>query len=483
MCQKAHRPWGRSEVNFWIKETTIRFSIAIPAIFAACSASLFAQLPSIGGCTVFPANNVWNTRIDKLPVDANSAAYVASANATNNKLHPDFGHGTIVTGGMPYNLVPGTQPKYPVSFYYSGDPGPYPIPSDVNIEQGSDRHAILIDTTNCVLYELFNLTGSGSSWSAGSGAIWKLNSNALRADGYESADAAGLPIFPGLVRYDEVSAGHINHALRFTIDHTRGAHIWPARSSASSLTGDQYPPMGQRFRLKASYDISGFPAPVQVILTALKEYGMILADNGTSWHLSGVGDLNWDDDTMHALTQVTGDNFEAVDESSLMVDPNSAEASGSDSSSGSSEVPTGWVYVISKLSGKCLDMTGGAGATFNGDPAQQWSCLNTANQTFEFSSVTGGYEVTVKGSGLQLDIRGGPSATGDGVVLQQWKWVGGTNQIFNAVPTSNGYFNIKPENSGLCVEVAGASVNNGARVQQNACTGDDNQQWKFVPAQ
>lgn len=459
----------------------MRFSIAF-TLLTACSASLYAQLPNIGGCTVFPANNVWNTRIDSLPVDANSAAYIASANATNNKLHPDFGHGTILTGGMPYNLVPGSQPKYPVSFYYSGDPGPYPIPSNVNIELGSDHHAILIDTTNCVLYELFNLSGSGSSWSAGSGAIWSLNSNALRPDNLNSADAAGLPIFPGLVRYEEVASGAINHALRVTIDHTRNAHIWPARSEASSLSGTQYPPMGQRFRLKASYNISGFPAPVQVILTALKQYGMILADNGTSWHLSGVGDEAWDDTTMHALTQVTGDNFEAVDESSLMADVNSGEVN-TGTTPVTPTVPTGWVYVVAKNSGKCLDLTGGSSATYAGDPAQQWTCLNGANQTFQFTPVTGGYEVSVKLSGMQLDIRGGPAATNGGAILQQWPYWGGSNEIFQVTANSDGTFTIKPVNSGLCVEVSGNSTINGARIDQNACTGAANQEWQLLTAE
>ncbi len=450
---------------------------------AATAACLSAQVPTIGGCTVFPADNVWNTRVDSLPVDSNSAAYVASANATNNKLHPDFGHGTMLTGGMPYNLVSSSTPKYPVSFYYSGDPGPYPIPAGVLIEGGSDHHAIMINTTSCVLYEIFNLSGSGSSWSAGSGAIWSLNSNALRPDNLESANAAGLPIFPGLVRYDEVASGHINHALLFTIDHTRGAHIWPARSSASRLTGTQYPPMGQRFRLKASYDISGFPAPVQVILTALKEYGMILSDNGTSWHLGGVGDLRWNDDVMHTLTQVTGDNFEAVDESSLIVDPNSAKTGTSGSGgSGPSTVPTGWVSMVAQNSGKCLDLTGGWGATFAGDPAQQWACFNTPNQIVQFKPVSGGYEITVQLSGMQLDIRGGPSATAPGVVLQQWPYWGGKNQIFHVTGNANGTFTIRPVNSGLCLEVAGNSGNNGAAIEQNTCSGAANQQWQVVAA-
>ena len=196
-----------------------------PFLFMAAAAVASAQVHNFAGCAVFPADNVWNTRIDNLPVDRNSAAYVASANATNNKLHPDFGHG----GGMPYNIVSGNQAKTPVSFYYSGDPGPYPIPSDVNIESGSDHHAMLLDNTNCVVYEIFNLQKQANgSWLAGSGMMFPLNSNAMHPAGLTSADAAGLPILPGEIMYDEVMSGQITHALRLTIDHTRNQFIPPS---------------------------------------------------------------------------------------------------------------------------------------------------------------------------------------------------------------------------------------------------------------
>lgn len=307
--------------SFVEKRLLRRFSLPL-FLLAVTPLVSAAQPPEFGGCTILPPDNVWNTPIDMLPVDPNSDAYIQSMNATNSRLHPDFGYG----GGMPYNLVAGSQPKVPVTFYYGGDPGPYPIPSNVNIQSGSDHHAILIDTTYCVLYELFNLSKQASGWRAGSGAIFPLNSNALRPAGLSSGDAAGLPILPGEVRFDEVAAGHIDHALRLTADHTRNQYIWPARNAASLLTGTQYPPMGQRFRLKASFDISSYPAPVQVILQCLKTYGLILADNGTSWHLTGMGDPSWDDTVLHAMTRVTGGNFEAVDESFLIVDPNSAQA-------------------------------------------------------------------------------------------------------------------------------------------------------------
>lgn len=288
--------------------------------------------PSIAGCQVFPANNIWNTPVDSLPVDTRSATYVDTIGA-GRVVHPDFGSGLYDGGpiGIPFVRVPGTQPKVSVSFEYDdeSDPGPYPIPPDASIEGGpgsdGDRHVLILDRDNCVLYELFyafpQLDGS---WRAGSGAIFNLRSNALRPAGWTSADAAGLPILSGLVRYDEVAAGEIRHALRFTAPQTRREFIWPARHFASSRTGLQYPPMGQRFRLKALFNVSGFPPEVQVILRALKKYGIILADNGQPWFISGIPDERWDNDVLRTLSRVHGDDFEALDESSLMADPNSA---------------------------------------------------------------------------------------------------------------------------------------------------------------
>lgn len=455
------------------KESPIRFT-SISLLMAATSLA-FGQTPNFGGCNILPANNVWNTRVDNLPVDSNSAAYVQSMNATNPKLHPDFGHG----GGMPYNLVPGSQPKAPVSFYYNGDPGPYPIPSNVNIQTDSDHHAILIDTTNCVLYELFNLSSHPAGWQAGSGAIFPLNSNQLRPSGWTSADAAGLPIFPGEIQYDELVAGHINHALRVTADHTRNQFIWPARHSASWRTDAQYPPMGQRFRLKANFDITPYPAFVQVILQAAKTYGLILADNGTSWHLTGLGDSRYNDDMMHQLTRVTDDNFEAVDESSLMMDPNSAQVK----TTADASLPTGWINVISKNSGKCLDMRGGPLATSQTVPAQQWACLpNPAqtNQHFQFVPVNGGYEIKIRNSGLALQVRGGNSAV-KGDFLEQWPFEAQPYQTWLVTATPDGYYTISPNNSkASCMDVSGISKNNGAPVQQWSCNGGDNQKWRFV---
>ncbi len=295
-----------------------------------------AQSPVVAGCQILPMDNIWNTPIDTLPLDPSSSTYVNTIGA-GMPVHPDFGSGIYppVTGGpigIPYIDVPGNQPGVAVSFTYASesDPGPYPIPPNPPIEGGpnasGDRHILVIDRDNCILYELFDahLQNDGS-WHAGSGAIFDLNSNALRPNGWTSADAAGLPILPGLVRYNEVAAGEIRHALRFTAPQTRKAHIWPARHNASPLTGAQYPPMGLRFRLRANFPIAGYAPEIQVIMRALKKYGMILADNGSSWFVSGAPDERWNNDTLRQLKDIKGSDFEAVDVSSLQVSANSGQ--------------------------------------------------------------------------------------------------------------------------------------------------------------
>lgn len=287
--------------------------------------------PIVGGCDVFPPGDIWNMPVDTLPVAANSSAYVATIGASAN-VHADFGSGTWDGGpiGIPFTTVPGTQPKVKIVFDYDdeSDPGPYPIPPNAPIEGGKngdgDRHVLVVDRDACKLYELYlAYPQPDNSWEAGSGAVYDLKSHHLRPAGWTSADAAGLPILPGLVRYSEVASGQIKHAIRFTAPQTRKAYVWPARHYASDLTGSQYPPMGQRFRLKAGFDISGFSPDVQVILKALKKYGMILADNGSSWYLSGAPDSRWDNDVLHELHSVPGSSFEAVDCSSLKVSSNS----------------------------------------------------------------------------------------------------------------------------------------------------------------
>ncbi len=288
-------------------------------------------------CPVLPDDNIWNSRVDDLPLHVRSAAYVASIGSSN--LHPDFGSGLWEGApiGIPYVEVDADQPEVPIVFTAYGDesdPGPYPVPSDAPIEGGpnsdGDRHVLVLDTGDCVLYEMyraFPLNG-GAVWSADSAARYDLTSNALRPAGWTSADAAGLPIYPGLVRFDEVASGEIDHAIRFTAPVTQQAYVWPARHFASSNTDLDVPPMGQRFRLSGSFDISGFSTDVQVILRAFQEYGIILADNGSAWYISGAPDDRWDNDILDELKTIPGSSFEAVDVSGLIVDPNSGRAAG-----------------------------------------------------------------------------------------------------------------------------------------------------------
>ncbi|MCC6446135.1 MAG: hypothetical protein IT210_22120 [Armatimonadetes bacterium] len=285
------------------------------------SKSRYGVGASLGGKRPFPDNNPWNQDISKLPVDPNSDAIVASI-GPDKSLHPDFG--TVWNGtpnGIPYVVVPGTQPKIPVTFEYpdESDPGPYPIPPNPPVEGGpeskGDRHILMIDRDSWILYELFAVQPQegGKRWQAGSGAVFDLNSNKLRPAGWTSADAAGLPIFPGLVRYDEVmERKEIRHALRFTVTRSRRAYVSPARHFASRQTDPNLPPMGMRVRLKADYDIAGFPPAAQVILRALKKYGMFVADNGGNWFLNGAPDSRWNDEEIDTLKRVKGRDFEVV---------------------------------------------------------------------------------------------------------------------------------------------------------------------------
>jgi hypothetical protein len=287
----------------------------------------------VGPCSVLPPNNIWNTPVDTLPLLSNSTAMVNTIGASRG-FHADFGSGTWNGGpiGIPFITVTSAQPAYPASFRWPGesDPGPYRVPLDSPIEGGpnaaGDRHTIAIDTDRCVLYELYRAFPQASAWTADSGSIFDLKSNALRPSTWTSADAAGLPIMPGLVTYDEVLSGEIRHAIRFTVPESRREFVWPARHYASSLTGPQYPRMGERFRLKASFDVSPYPAAVQVILRAMKKYGIIMADNGSAWYISGKPDPRWNNDHLQTLGQLLGSNFEAVDATVLMIDPNSGEA-------------------------------------------------------------------------------------------------------------------------------------------------------------
>lgn len=295
-------------------------AVALAALLAAlpAPASAAVTVPGAPACQVFPTTNVWNKRVDQLPVRADSEKLKKTI-GLSAYLHPDFSDADADGYGIPYQVVDLSTPTSSVSFTWpnESDAGPYPIPDAPLIENASDRHLLMLDKDACKLYELYAARKQNGAWKAGSGAIWNLDSNALRHAGWTSADAAGLPILPGLARYDEVAAGAILHALRFTVPQTRKAYIYPARHFASDLTGTRYPPMGLRVRLKKSVDISGFPPQSRVILRALKRYGMILADNGTQWYISGAPDPGWDDDDLHHLQQITGRDLEVVDTSSL----------------------------------------------------------------------------------------------------------------------------------------------------------------------
>jgi len=307
--------------------------------YTGCILLLLILLPGagatgVGGIQIFPSDHVWNVPIDNLPADSRSADYISTI-GTTKYLHPDFGSGLYDGApiGIPYNIVNSTVSKQTVTFDYDdeSDPGPYPIPSNPLIEGGGgsdgDRHLLMIRQDEKKLYELYAAEQQpDGSWTAGSGAIFNLSGYELRPAGWTSTDAAGLAVLPGLVRYDEVAAGEITHAIRFTAPQTQKAYIWPARHAASSITDQRYPPMGQRFRLKASFNTSGYPAQARVILEALKKYGMILSDNGGAYFISGAPDDRWDNDDLHTLQQVKGSDFEAVDESSLMIVPDSGKA-------------------------------------------------------------------------------------------------------------------------------------------------------------
>ncbi len=278
-----------------------------------------ATPPAIAGCQIFPADNPWNTDISGYPLHPNSESFIETI-GPDTGLHPDFG--TIWQGhpnGIPFVVVSGDQPKVPVSFRYAeeSDPGPYPIPDDAPIEGGpesdGDRHIIVLDKDNCRLYEIWRAFKTDDGWRAGGGAVFDLTSNTLRPLGWTSADAAGLPLLPGLARYEEVAAGEIAHALRFTVRKTQRGYILPATHFASRSSDPNLPPMGLRVRLKADYDVSGFPPQAQVILRALKRYGMILADNGGDWYISGAPNPKWDDEQLSTLRRVKGSDLEVVD--------------------------------------------------------------------------------------------------------------------------------------------------------------------------
>jgi hypothetical protein len=300
-----------------VSSAALVLAVAFAAAAGTASAS---RLPTAPGCPVFPRTNVWNKRVDALPLHPRSAAIVAAI-GPGDHVHADFGSG-LWDGGpiwIPITVVGRSQRRVAVRFRYAdeSDRGPYPIPRAVRIEGGpsatGDRHALIVNRDSCRLFELFALRRRNGRWHAGSGAIFDLRSNRLRPAGWTSADAAGLPILPGLARYSEVRRGVIDHALRFTVERTRRAYMYPARHYASDLTDPDLPPMGMRFRLRADFPVADYPRQARIVLVALKRYGMIVADNGSDWFISGVPSRHWNNDRLHALDRITGRDFEVVD--------------------------------------------------------------------------------------------------------------------------------------------------------------------------
>jgi hypothetical protein len=309
----------------------VRRLLALPLLAAIlvtpmASAAPEPSAPTIAGCPAFPASSPWNRRVDDLPVARSSATLIRSI-GLDADFHADFGSGLWDGGpiGIPFTVVDGGQKRVGVSFDYAdeSDRGPYPVPPNAPIEGGrnadGDRHVIVVDKTACKLYELYDAhpLDAGRSWHAGSGATFDLRSNHLRPKTWTSADAAGLPILPGLARYDEVAQGVIAHALRFTAPRTRTAFVWPARHQAGSSSDPSLPPMGLRVRLKRSVILRGLPRQAKIVATAMKRYGLMLADNGSPWYVSGAPDARWDNDQLHALDRISGRDFEVVDASSL----------------------------------------------------------------------------------------------------------------------------------------------------------------------
>ena len=313
----------------------VAFATATSLQLATAPRAAASTGPSVGPCPLLPADNVWNTDISALPVNARSADWIASSGGPSRLIHPDWGpSGASVPYGIPWQLVDGSHQKVAVTFQYAdeSDPGPYPLGPDTPIEGGSDstgdRHALVVDTSTCTLYETWDTYYSASGSTAGSGAIFHLGSDALRPAGWTSADAAGLPILPGLVRYGELRTGAIRHAIRFTVSQTDTSYLWPARHQAGARSDPTLPPMGARFRLKRSVDISHFSADTRIILSAMQHYGLIVADNGSNWYFQGDTDPGWsnEDQVLTELKSIPAGDFEAVDESSLMLDPNSGAA-------------------------------------------------------------------------------------------------------------------------------------------------------------
>jgi hypothetical protein len=325
--------YGEWVLTRWLRGLTL-LGAALTAALPGAPVALAAGTPTIAGCPVLPADSVWNTDISSLPVNPHSGAWLGSMSAASTHLHPDFGSSgdPAAPYGIPYIVVDSGHPRVSVAFDYAGesDPGPYPFGTDTPIEGGAaatgDRHALMLDHSACSLYELYNARYSSGGSTAGSGAVFNLVSNQLRPAGWTSADAAGLPILPGLLRPEEVSAGYVGHAIRFTAQRTDRSYLWPARHQAGAASDPTLPPMGARFRLAAGFDEGPYSPETRVVLEAMKHFGMILADNGSNWFFQGAASNSWGTTLLSQLKQVPAAAFEAVDESSLMISPDSGQA-------------------------------------------------------------------------------------------------------------------------------------------------------------
>jgi hypothetical protein len=331
-----------------------RLLLAVAAAgMVAGSALPGAAAPVPGtGCTLFPADNAWRADVRALPVHPRSAAWLAAMGGPTRHLHPDFGPAGQGEQpyGIPYAVVDGSKDKVAVEFEYASesDPGPYPLAADTPLEGGSDRHALVVDKDACRLYELYAVDWNGGRPRAGSGAIWDLRSNQLRPDRWTSADAAGLPILAGLLRLDEVLAGEVDHAIRITAARTDRSYLWPARHQAGADSDPDLPPMGARFRLKGDFDLSPFRPDTQVVLRAMKRYGVVVADNGSNWYFTGTSEQGWDVSMLDELKSVPAGAFEAVDAASLMVDANSGQVKGASATTSTTTLPVVTIPTIAK---------------------------------------------------------------------------------------------------------------------------------------
>jgi hypothetical protein len=305
----------------------VTFGLVSGAVWAPAAAPAIPH-PQAPACAIFPANNMWHSKVTGLPVHRRSRQWIRAMGGRSERLHPDFGPSDDPAHpyGIPYNIVDGSYPRVTVDFDYAeeSDPGPYPVGPDTHVEHGSDRHALLIDRDACVLYEIFDFDWNGGDPRGGSGVVWDLRSNALRPPTWTSADAAGLPIFAGLIRRDEVEAGVIDHAIRVTAEQTDQRFVWPARHQAGARRDPRLPPMGARFRLRRSFPMAGYHPETRMVLRAMKRYGLILADNGSNWFFGGAEDFGWPDEVLDELKSIPAGAFVAVATGRMKVSKNSA---------------------------------------------------------------------------------------------------------------------------------------------------------------